>query len=174
VSGPVVHLSGFDVHLAAFVGNSRAVSALRDGRPLEDGRRDLSFERHVEGALGEYAVAIALDRVWRPAVGRLDTDAGDVGPIQVKATLRRDGCLIVRPHDPAGLFYVLAVLTPGRGGIDVALPGWTVGDEAKQPEYWCERDPARGVHRAAYFVPQADLFPLSCLSPLPPPRTPAA
>jgi hypothetical protein len=155
-----VQLSPFEVLHAAQVGIGRAVSALRDGRPLEDGRLDLSFERHILGAVGEYAVARATDCCWRPAVGRLDTLIGDVGQLQVKATARPGGHLIVRPHDPASFVYVLAIIKQACGLV-VTLMGWVPGSEAKVEAFWRERDLALGVHRPGYWVPQAHLHPMS-------------
>jgi hypothetical protein len=154
-----IELRPFDVHLAAFVANCRSVSALRNGRELEAGRRDLGFERHVEGAIGEYSVAIGADRCWRPIGNRLDTDLGDIGgELQVKTTTRPNGCLIVRPHDPPQFAYVLVELD--LRNLVANIRGWAPGRQAKQARYWRERNPAGGVHRAAYFVPPDELLEL--------------
>jgi len=153
MSAVAVPLAPGEVMFAAFVGVARTVSALRDGRTLEAGRLDDGWERSVHGAIGEYAVAKTLDVHWHPAVGRLDTLTGDVGGYQVKATTRSDGCLIVRPHDPPEFVYLLVVIDRST----VAVVGSKLGYEAKVPRYWRERDVARGIHRAAYFVPQSDL-----------------
>lgn len=165
VGGPdavVVELTGFEIGHAGVAGVWRNVTAIRDHRPLEDGRFDLGFGRHVEGAIGEYAAAKALGKCWSPAVGILDTNTGDLSGVHVKATTRTDGSLIVRPHDPPELPYVLAILRlTDRDGMFVTLPGWIQGSDARDDRYWRDRDPRRGVHRAAWFVPQSDLRPLS-------------
>jgi len=148
-------LTPFEILHAAQVGIARNVSALRDHRPLENGRTDLGMERHIIGAIGEYAVSRALDCCWRPAVGRLDTLTGDVGRVQVKATTLPNGCLIVREHDPAEFTYVLAIVRLARTGLGVLLPGSVAGHVAKQPEFWSLRG-----HQPGYYVPQSRLEPL--------------
>lgn len=147
-----LRMTSFELLHAAHAGVARNVSAIRDGRPLEEGRRDLGFERHIVGAIGEYAVARALGVCWRPAVGRLDTETGDIAGLQIKSTTNPAGELIVRPHDPGGFNYVLVVVRVP----DVRIVGWFEGHAAKQPGYWREKDGKR-VHRAAFFVEQPEL-----------------
>lgn len=153
-----IRLTWHEVVQSAHGGIARQVSALRDARPLEGGRTDSGFERHIIGVLGETALAKWLGVYYAPTVGSLDTPFGDVArSFHVKATLRSDGELIVRHHDPADFPYVLAIVSLP----DVRLVGWLHGHEAKQPGYWLDRNPSLGVHRAAYFVPQRDLRSMS-------------
>lgn len=130
------------------------MSAIRDGRPLEPGRIDDGFQHHIHGAIGEYAVARALNVCWSPAVGRLDTESGDLpGNWHVKTTTRAKGSLIVRPHDPEAMIYALVVVQ-----LPVAVfVGSISGLDARQPEYWRDVNLAAGIHRAAWFVPQRAL-----------------
>ena len=153
-----VRLSSFEIMHAATAGVARNVTAIRDARPLEDGRYDTGFGRHVDGAIGELAVAKHLGLYWQPAVGTLDTKTGDVAGIQVKSQVpkRWGNHLIVRPHDPEEFVYVLAILRLPDVEIVGKIGGWL----AKIPEHWRERDPQKGVHRAAYFVPTTALGPL--------------
>lgn len=150
-----VRLSWFEILSAAHAGVSRNVSALRDNRQVENGRTDSVWDRHILGAIGELAVAKALNRYWSPAVGRLDTETGDIeaAGVHVKATTLPNGSLIVRPHDPDDLPYVLVVLELPF----VRIVGWMLGADAKSGRYWRDVDRARGIHRAAHFVPQDDL-----------------
>ncbi len=156
-------LTWHEVMFAAHVGLARNVSAMSRGRQLEPGRNDLGFERHVEGAIGEYAVARMLDCCWRPLIGELDTATGDLAGLQIKTTTRATGCLIVRPHDPPEFLYVLVLIGGAdgtRGGLHVDVVGGITGRDAKVAAYWRERDPAAGVHAAAHFVPKSELRPL--------------
>lgn len=109
------------------------------------------------GAIGEYAYAIVTETCWRPAVGRLDTQEGDVGGMQIKATALANGSLIVREHDPPDRDYLLVIVPRD---LRVNLAGWIAGADAKQSTFWRDRDRSRGVHQAAYFVPQHALHPL--------------
>jgi hypothetical protein len=152
-----VRLTSFEILHAAIAGVSRNVTALRDGRQLEAGRVDAGWERHVNGAIAEYAVARELGCCWSPAVGVLDTHTGDLPDgIHVKSTTRADGSLIVREHDPDELAYVLVILALPEARV----AGWLSGIEAKVPAYFCEADRARGIHQAAYFVPAGELRPV--------------
>ncbi len=155
-----VRLSWFEVMHCAQATIAKRVMALRDERQYEEGRTDLGFDRGLVGDLGEYAVSRALNVCWQPSVGRVDTERGDVGGRQVKATMRPNGCLIVRTKDPARFDYILAIVRV-ESGIVVDIIGWIDGVAAKAPHYWRDRAPEIGVHQAAHFVPQDDLRPLS-------------
>lgn len=161
MSGVTLTLSGSEIAAAANVGVWRNLSAAKHNRALEPGREDSGFERHILGAIAEYAFARYRNVCWIPQIGTLDTETGDVaGGFQIKATLRANGSLIVRPHDPAEFRYVLATLNLPS----VRLVGWIHGDDARTPEHWRDRNPAAGIHRAAYFVPQARLYELELLA----------
>ena len=149
-----ITLTSHEILHAAMAGVTRNVTALRDHRALENGRADSGWENHINGALGEYAVAKVLGRCWSPAVGVLDTDTGDLpGNWHVKSTTRRNGRLIVRRQDPMEMTYALVVLDLPH----VEVVGWIPGEFAKLEEFWEEEDRARGIHQAAYFVPAANL-----------------
>lgn len=156
-----VRLTPYEVLHAADAGCARNVSAMRDRRPLERGRVDLGFERHIVGAIGEYAVCRVLNIHWQPVVGKPDTEIGDVMGLQVKSTTNRNGPLIVRKHDPASFPYILAIVMQEQGCLAVNVVGWLGGEDAKVPEYW--REEGGYVHRAAYFVPHDALLELDAL-----------
>lgn len=153
-------LSWFELIEAANGGVARHVRALHDERSFEGGREDAGFERHILGVIGEKALAKWLGVYYVPAVGRLDTEDGDVGlAYQVKATTRKGGSLIVRPQDAARFPFVLAIVDAPR----VSLMGWVEGVDAKVDEFWRPVDASRGVHQAAWFVPQSRLEPMESL-----------
>lgn len=155
-----VKLSSFELLHAAVAGVSRRVRAIHDGRPGMVAESDLGWERDVVGAIGEYAVARALDRCWSPSVGFVDTADGDLPGVQVRTTSRSTGSLILRENDPPEFPYVLVLVD--RLPV-VRIAGWALGADGKIPAYWRERNPAAGIHRAAYFVPQSSLADLSTL-----------
>lgn len=144
-----VKLSELDLQLASFVGLKRNLSAQCNRMKLEAGRRDLGFERHIIGAIGEYAVARALELNWKPILGGTDTSTGDLKGVHVKTIINPNDSLIIRAHDPAELPYVLCLLEMGV----VTLEGWIMGHDGKQMKYWR----TEGFHRPAYSIPQAML-----------------
>lgn len=146
-----VTLAWYEVYLGAMVGVLRMVAAIRDGKQHAYGSDpDDAWRCHIEGALGERAVAKATGRYY---AGPIDTyrNGGDVGRWQVKT--RRPGYeLLVRDADRDDDVFVLVV---GRVPVyDVV--GWTTGGAAKRPEYL----KGHGGRPPAYFVPPADLRPL--------------
>jgi hypothetical protein len=151
-----IRLSAFELGHAAAAGVWRNVSAIRDGRPLENGRADTGFGCHCDGAIGEYVVAKCRNLCWSPAVGRLDTDCGDLpGDLHVKTTTRMGGSLIVRPQDPEDKEYALVVLALPWAHFVGTIPGMFARDD----RYWRDVDKSRGIHQAAWFVPQNHLNP---------------
>lgn len=157
-----VAIDRYEAMHCASVAAHRSVNAHYDGRKLE---RDSHFiqtglSKHYVGALGEYAVAKALNRHWCPAIRRLDDGTGDVDQLQVKATTRRDGCLIVDVKDQEQFWFFLAVLSVQPGQIAVTLPGKILGSEAKQKQFFRERNMAQNIHRGGFFVPQSQLIPI--------------
>lgn len=160
---PCIELAPAEILSAGLVGIMRTANAIASGRRLEIGRTDLAFDRSVEGALGEYALAAWLDVAYRPEVREPDTDRGDVARHQVRTTTLATGSLIVRENDPETFAYVLVILSVRRNALIASLPGWIDGREAKDKRYWRDRGSAPGIHRSAFFVPQSALRPLDTL-----------
>ena len=104
------------------------------------------IEQEITGACGEMAVCKALGKFWTPSVNTFHTVADVVPAIEVRATRREDGCLIVRENDPSDRYYFLVVGEPPV----VQVVGYMLGAQAKHPTFM--RDP--NGHRASYFVPQ--------------------
>lgn len=152
-----MRLTPAEVYLAGQAGFARTLRARIDGRSLEDGRRDFGFERDVQGAIAEYAVAKFLNVCWTPAIGDLDLHGDLPGVCQVKSSTHPRPSLIVRKHDIDTLPYVLVRLD---SIVDVELVGWIEGADAKDPLFWREVDPSRGIHQAAFFVPGSSLLPM--------------
>lgn len=106
-------------------------------------------EEEIVGACGEMAVCKALGRFWTPSVNTFHHTA-DIEPnIEVRATKKRDNCLIIRDNDPDHRYYFLVVGEPPK----MTVIGYLMGAKAKQDK-WI-RDP--GKRRRAWFVPQEAL-----------------
>ena len=151
----IVSLAYPDVLLAGHVATLRATSNLFKRRQHKHGAQGGFSDFHFAGALAELAVAKSLGLYWPPPLD--DFDACDVGGlVDVRATPRADGRLIVHPDDAADRPFVLARL---HDLPNVSLVGWKTAGEAQRPEYWI--DPGNG--RPAYFVPESALARMDTL-----------
>lgn len=114
------------------------------------------WQRHIEAAMGECAVAKFLGLYW-PGTGRLF--GVDIPPdIQVRHTEDHDYRLIL--HKPGGKhgddpdhFYWLVTGLLGK----YMIRGWIQGRDGQRAEWW--QDP-QGTNRHAYFVPRDQLLGL--------------
>jgi hypothetical protein len=136
---------------AAMVGVMRHTQNVKLGLGATFGERpELAWQRHIEGALTEAALAKSLGRYWLGTGKWKDPDVGDV---DVRATHRPNGRLIIHKEDPEDRrFYFMTGL---NGSYE--LRGWIMGRDAKRDEWWT--DPVGG--RPAYFVPIAALNPIT-------------
>lgn len=148
-----VLLSRAELFVAAMVGVSRQIQALRERRPDRHGAdHEDGWMLHIEGAAGEMAAARVLDRYWGAPVGTYRT-GGDVGDVQVRTRSRHDYELIVRGSDRDEDAFVLVTGRAPRFKVH----GWIRGAEAKRPQW--ER--THGGRAPAFFVPHDALLPLS-------------
>lgn len=132
--------------MAAVVGVMRQINNIRGNhRHLYGGKKNQGWQYHIEGALGECAVAKYLDIYWH--MGEKGGD--DVGNHQVRTTPYEIGRLIIHPQDEDDVRYYLAVGCNGR----YVIKGWILGRDGKREEFW---DDPTG-NRPAYFVPQKNL-----------------
>lgn len=116
---------------------------------------DGGWQREIEGVLGELVVASVFGVYWRGAAD--DGSEGqpdDVDGMQVRATPRLDGCLIVHRKDLDDAPFILVCGIPPT----FTIPGWLTGAAAKQLRWW-----RNDVRSPAYFVPQSELHPIEQL-----------
>lgn len=147
-----VQLSLAEITSTAVAGVMRQVSAIKHSRKQRHGCKG-SWGVHIEGVLGELAVAKALNRYW--SGNRLAPATGDVGEgIEVRTTAHENGRLILHPTDPGESVFILVT---GKDGL-YRLRGWIYGKDGKDERYWSD---VAGNGRWAFFVPQGDLRPLS-------------
>jgi len=144
----VVTLSPSEIMQGAMIGVMRQVQNLKTGHGVNYyGAKDHnSWTLHVEGALGEMALA-KYRGVYYAGMGR--RGGMDVDDVDVRTTTYPNGCLIVHDADPDD--RVIWLLTGVHGSYTVR--GWILSSAAKRKE-WI-KDPQGG--RAAYFVPQEAL-----------------
>lgn len=154
MNGVDVTLTWTEVRFAVHAGVARQMINLAKGRRDAYGASsDNGWQLHIQGALGECAIAKLTNRYWTGNVGDLDY-GGDVGPIHVRTTARHDGRLIMHDEDPDGGVFVLVTGCPPV----LRVMGWMFGWEAKQPTYW---ENFNG--RPAFFVPAIALHPIADL-----------
>ncbi len=155
----IISISHVEYMMAAVVGIERNASAIHRGWKLEQGRKDLGIERDIIGAIGELAVARYMGTQWTPVTNALDNMTGDVDGYQVRTVTNPAGSLIVKRTDDDLHRYILAVIgrDTERKSLTVRIAGWMQGKDAKMREYFRDVDPAKGIHAAAWFVPQARL-----------------
>lgn len=141
------------------VGDMRHINALlaksRNGYGLSE--EDDGWGKHVEGACGECAAAMATGRFWPCSVDTFHTEC-DIAGADVRTRSRPCWDLIVRPKDKDDRPMILVT---GRAP-KFKVHGWAYAGEAKQDRYW----QAYGGRDAAWFFPQAGLRPLETLPPL--------
>lgn len=144
-----IELAWYEVMNAGQAANFRMTEVIFKGMGETHGsQKHDDFQRHMNGALGEIAVAKFLNVYWKgkgDCFG-IDIGGGDREPHEVRATQRDDGCLILHPNDRDNCTFWLVT---GMRNV-WTIQGWLVAVNGKQDRYW--RDPGTG--RPAYFVPQ--------------------
>lgn len=143
-----IKLSTWEMMIAANAGVMRQVQNLQKGRTPSYGVDEQShWQIHIEGCLGEYALAKYLGVYWAGNGFR----QSDVGIYEVRTGSKDNYRLILHPDDADDKYFWL--LCGGNGKYEVK--GWILGRDGKKKEYW--QDPVGG--RPAYFVPQNKLMP---------------
>lgn len=141
-------LTSPEMMMASMVGCLRHISAVQAGLQDRHGAAAGGWQLHIEGALGEMAVAKCLGRFWSGPINNFkDADIGR--HIQVRTRSRHDYDLIVRRDDSDDdLFVLVTGIAP-----DYCVKGWIRGRDAKQDK-WLS---AHGGREPAFFVPQSAL-----------------
>lgn len=138
--------------IAAHVGCMRHLAALKAGLKDKHGAEGGGWQLHIDGALGELAVAKATKMYWSAGINTFS--ASDLGEnVQVRTRSRHDYELIVRDNDSESDTFVLVTgIAPSY-----KVRGWINGSAAKRNEWLC----AHGGREAAYFVPIDSLRDMS-------------
>jgi len=143
----IIELSIHEILVASQVGVLRQCEDIKASKKSFTGeKQDTAWQRHIEGALSECAMAKFLNVYWNKA----PWFAPDVGEVEVRVTALDYGRLIIKEQDKDDMKYYL--LTGINGKYNVR--GYMYAREAKQEKYLSQPSPDRP---AAYFVPQSDL-----------------
>ena len=140
-------LSSAEIMIASQVGIMRQIEDIKaNKRPVSGEKPELAWQRHIEGALTECAMAKYLNVYW----SKQSWFHPDVGNIDVRSTHWKHGDLRIEPKDDNDRkFYLLT----GLNGT-YTMRGWMYAKDAKQDKYLKTYDKEREMK---YFVPQSDL-----------------
>ena len=141
-------LSSAEIMIASQVGIMRQIEDIKaNKRPVSGEKPELAWQRHIEGALTECAMAKYLNVYW----SKQSWFHPDVGNIDVRSTHWEHGDLRIEPKDDNDRkFYLLT----GLNGT-YTMRGWIYAKDAKQYKYLKTDDKEREMK---YFVPQSDLI----------------
>ena len=141
-------LSSAEIMIASQVGIMRQIEDIKANKKSFSGEKpELAWQRHIEGALTECAMAKYLNVYW----SKQSWLHPDVGNIDVRSTHWEHGYLRIEPKDNNDRkFYLLT----GLNGT-YTMRGWMYAKDAKQDKYLKTYDKEREMK---YFVPQSDLI----------------
>ncbi len=156
-----IQLTVSEIMQGALVGIMRVVVCIKNKLKDKAGEDGYSWERHIEGALAEMALAKHLQMYWG---GRGSITSSDVGDFEVRNTANHGYKLIMHPdprnprhvplRDGKGDSYESTFwLVTGKMGFYI-IQGLISGQDGQRDEFWSERE---GGRRSAYFIPQSAL-----------------
>tara|TARA_R110002126_G_scaffold279942_1_gene427063 strand:+ start:475 stop:927 length:453 start_codon:yes stop_codon:yes gene_type:complete len=142
-----VILTPSEIMMAAQAGIMRQVENIKTKAEPYYGASDVAdWQLHIEGCLGEFALAKYLNLWWG---GKGDKRNADVFIYDVRTRSSHNYDLILHPDDPDDRNFWLVT---GRNG-KYKIHGWIIARDGKQEKYW--KEPVK--NRAAFFVPQSAL-----------------
>jgi hypothetical protein len=145
-----IELTTAEIIVASQVGLIRQCEDIKaNKKPFVGESQDLAWQRHIEGALSECAMAKYLNIYWNKS----SWPNPDVGNIEVRVTHYKSGKLIIRPADKDDVKYYLLTGINGKYNIR----GYIYAIEGKQDQYLSDAGQDRPK---VYFVPQSDLHPI--------------
>lgn len=140
----IVELTYAEMQMATVIGVQRHIENIKNKQKSVRGEvPELAWQRHIEGALSECALAKFLNVYW--SKGKWDQP--DVGNVDVRVTHLPHGKLILHDSDKDDRRYYFLVGINGTYDIK----GYILGKDGKKPEFWA--DPS-GKNRPAYFISQ--------------------
>lgn len=154
-----VRLTVDELERAARIGVARAAHAIANNLKGQSQQKPQNFiPDHIQGAVGEYAVAKFFEIAWDGTIGRLDswqehgkTRPIDVGPFEVKSRKYAKADLLIsvdNVHDwqTNGAPKMPIILVTGYH-LDWTLAGWAYGDDVLSHGDWFEPVPGRWSYR---------------------------
>jgi hypothetical protein len=144
---PKIALSTAEIQIASMVGIQRQIEDIKWNNHEKLGeKKELAWQRHIEGALSECALAKYLGVYWN----KRPHNEPDVGDVDVRATHYLNGKLRIDLKDKDDKKYYLLT---GLNG-EYIIRGWLYGSDGKQEKYWTTLDPDRPP---CFWIPQSDL-----------------
>jgi len=153
-----VELKSYELAQACQTGYMRHIKAIEAGYDQDRGieREANHWQRHIEGACGEIAVAKAMKVYWGGGISTFDAH-GDIDGTgwEVRTRSKHGHDLILRHGDKDDRKYILVTGTAPKYEVH----GWILGADAKQQKY------LKFVQQIgrAFFIPQQDLQTLGSL-----------
>ena len=142
-----INLTAYEILMAAQAGIMRQVENIKKSAEPYYGASSINdWQLHIEGCLGEFALAKFLNVWWG---GKGKKREADVDIYDVRTTPGHEFRLILHPDDPDDRIFWLVT---GRNG-SYKIQGWIRASDGKQQKYW--DDPTR--KRPAFFVPSSAL-----------------
>jgi hypothetical protein len=143
----IIELSLHEIFVASQVGILRQCEDIKANKKSFTGeKQDTAWQRHIEGALSECAMAKFLNVYWNKAAWFHP----DVGNVEVRVTAYPNGRLIIKDQDKDDFKYYLLTGINGK----YTIRGYMYGRDAKKDIYLSQPLADRPQ---AYFVPQSDL-----------------
>jgi len=143
----IIELTLHEILVASQVGILRQLEDIKANKKSFIGeKQDMAWQRHIEGALSECAMAKYLNVYW----SKSPWFNPDVGDVEVRTTTHETGRLIIRERDKDDTKYYLLTGINGK----YTIRGYVYAREAKQDKYLDQ--PVAG-RPPSYFVPQSDL-----------------
>lgn len=131
------------------IGDSRAAGRKHDRNADRTFKERITQE--IVGACAEKAVCKAEGWEWNPEIDTFKVIPDVGGKYDVRSSEHARHCLIIRPDDPPGRWYIFVT---GRPPV-MTIRGCLRGQQARNPTWW--RNP--GGKPPAWFVPQGALRP---------------
>lgn len=143
----IIELTIHEILVASQVGILRQCEDIKAAKKSFIGeKQDTAWQRHIEGALSECAMAKFLNVYW----SKSPWYNPDVGDVEVRTTAHEHGRLIIRDRDKDDTKYYLLTGINGKYHIR----GYMYARDAKKEKYLDQ--PVAG-RPPSYFVPQSDL-----------------
>ena len=144
---PKIALSTAEIQIASMVGIQRQIEDIKWNNHEKMGeKKEKAWQRHIEGALAECALAKYLGFYWN----KRPHNEPDVGDVDVRVTHWMSGNLRMDDKDKDDRRYYLLT---GLNG-EYIIRGWLLGKDGKQQRYWGTKDPDRPP---CYWIPQSEL-----------------
>ena len=142
-----ISLTAAEIQIASMVGVQRQIEDIKWNNHEKMGeKKELAWQRHIEGALSECALAKHLGVYWN----KRPYNEPDVGDVDVRVTHYATGRLRIDSKDDDFKRYYLLT---GLNG-EYIIRGWLYGKDGKQMKYWTSPDPDRPP---CYWIPQSEL-----------------